>query len=130
MSYRDAFPHIPALEMPIIPETWTDISYRNDSCPHFLAHSSPTGRVFVWVDREDPDQREIAGPRYTVVVADLDDEDAHHAEYRTDRWTVALAYVAGLAEAMRLQYAAATERDGEQCDAYIAALENMFARKG
>jgi hypothetical protein len=129
MSYRDAFPHIPALEMPSIPALWTDISYRNDSCPHFLAHSSPTGRVVVWVDREDADQREIPGPRFTVVVADLADEDDHCAEYQTDRWTVALAYVDGLAEAMRLQYAAATERDGDQCEAYITALENMFAKK-
>ena len=130
MSYREAFPHISPLEMPAIPDSWVDISYRHDSCPHFLAHSSPMGRVCVWVDREDADQREIAGPRYTVVVADLDDEDAHHAEYRTDRWTVALAYVDGLAEAMRLQYAAATERDADQCEAYITALQNMFARKG
>ena len=129
MSYLEAFPHMNPLEMPRIPEAWVDVSYRNDSCPHFIAYSSSMGRVVVWVDREDPDAREIPGPRFTVVVAG-EDEDDHCAEYQTDRWTVALAYIDGLAEAMRLQYAAATERDGEQCEAYVTALENMFARKG
>ena len=130
MSYREAFPHISPLEMPAIPDSWVDISYRNDSCPRFIAHSSPVGRVCVWIDREDPDAREVSSPRYTVVVDDPDYGDGHHAEYQTDRWTVALAYIDGLAEAMRLQYAAATERDADQCDAFIGALENMFSRKG
>ena len=55
MTYQTAFPDYDPNTMPAIPETWRDVSWKNDTCPSFEA---PNGLV-IWLDYADPAMREF-----------------------------------------------------------------------
>lgn len=83
--YAVEFPDFPATDLPAIPATWTDESWRNDACPSW--RTAFGYRVFV--DYADPAARENGGARFTV----LDSEDGHVLD--SDEWrdVLALEYV-------------------------------------
>lgn len=92
-SYRDEFPDFPAADMPAIPEGFTDQSWHNDVCPHFIHEASG---VVIWIDYADPAQREIpAYERFRVQqCVDLDPDRGWLAGggelelFETDDWAV------------------------------------------
>jgi len=72
----------------------TDTSWGNDTCPSFTRWQDCTARndhpkIVLWVEHPNPDNREFAGPRYTVVAV-LTDAVAEPL-IQTDRAEVALA---------------------------------------
>ena len=58
----------------------TDSSAGNDTCPSFTRwrnaeHDEDTPRVVLWVEHPDPDSRENASPRFTVIAYASDNSD-------------------------------------------------------
>jgi len=51
---------------PEISNQMLDDSWHNDVCPRFT--SPDISNIVVWVDHPDPDQREMCGSRFTVIV--------------------------------------------------------------
>lgn len=84
MSYREEFPNYPPADLPPIPETWRDSSWRNDSCPSWEA-----GCVRVFVDYLEPAQREFPDvKRFSVQGSDHTD-----TLFESDDWGEVLAFV-------------------------------------
>jgi hypothetical protein len=89
MSYREAFPDFDPATMPAIPETWKDVSFKQDICPCF---ETPSG-LFVYVDFADPSDRELEdGSRFTVITAE-DKVFVVDVELITDSWEEVIALV-------------------------------------
>jgi hypothetical protein len=88
------FPDYPLETLPLIPASWSDLSWHNDACPFFLI----TGAMGVFVDFADPTMRDYfidgsndIGGRFIVVQMD----DGQHTEgaslLETDDWQAVLA---------------------------------------
>jgi hypothetical protein len=89
MSCYIAFPDYPAAAMPALPDGWTDVSWRHDTCP---CYARASGNVVIWIDYPDVDDREFANTKRFRVVA-YDDPD--HVD-ETDDWAEALAIAAAV----------------------------------
>ncbi len=64
MTYQTEFPDFDPASMPIIPDGFTDRSWKNEACPCFIHEA--TG-IVLWVDFADPEQREFSEmSRFTV----------------------------------------------------------------
>jgi hypothetical protein len=85
-KWKAAFPDFPYADMPAIPETWEDISWRNEMCPQF---DTKRGCV-VFVDFADPAQREF--PECCRFTAHTDN-DAREPLFETDDWQAVLNFV-------------------------------------
>jgi hypothetical protein len=92
MQYQIAFPDYPASTLPLIPTTWADVSYSNDTCPSFEAPN----RLVVFIDYLDPQQREFghldAIERFSVIRY-LEDGSIDELLHSND-WHDVLSYVA------------------------------------
>ena len=58
----------------------TDSSWHNDVCPSFTRwavpdHDENTARLVLWAEHPDAQQREMAGPRFTVTLYATADSD-------------------------------------------------------
>jgi len=82
-----AFPDYPAAAMPALPDGWTDVSWRHDTCP---CYARASGNVVIWIDYPDVDDREFANTKRFRVVAYDDHVD------ETDDWEEALAIAAAV----------------------------------
>lgn len=64
MSYLTEFPDFEDETLPEIPKDWIDVSWENDACPSWRI---PNHQVYVFVDRERPENRLFEAPRFGVV---------------------------------------------------------------
>lgn len=80
---KDAFPEYDTATLPPIPKDWTDRSWRNDICP-----SWQTNGYHIFVDFENPDDREYSGERFLVCDIEFGD-----CLLSTDNWAEVLEYV-------------------------------------
>jgi hypothetical protein len=76
-TYKTEFPEFNAAELPPIPATWEDVSWKNDTCPSW---ATPNG-FRVYVERLEPKDREDeAYTRFSL----QHDERGHYTD--TDNW--------------------------------------------
>lgn len=88
MSWRTEFSDYPPADMPAVPASWVDVSWRNDSCPSF---SHPASYA-LFVDYADRGSREFPeAARFCLYPAD-DRSDAPSVE--TESWDEMLAALA------------------------------------
>ena len=93
-DYRKEFPDFEPATHPAIPEGFEDVSWHNETCPHF--HNKAL-RLSIFVDFAAPEAREFPeSPRFSVATTDdvgypLDDQTGNPA---TDDWAEILAYIA------------------------------------
>ena len=69
MSHEDNFPEIKVPDH-FKTSMFKDVSWHNDSCPCFVLSESVLDdehEIVVWIDHENPSQREINKKRFTVV---------------------------------------------------------------
>lgn len=92
MTYRTEFPDYPPADMPEMPLGFgfEDNSWRNDACPCFASQSK---RLMVWVDYADPAQRELDGPRFTLMTTGPDGDPGDEL-LSTDDWSAILSKIA------------------------------------
>lgn len=95
MTFATEFPDYPSAEMPPIPATWEDVSWRNEQCPSFL---TPEGapRFFVFVDYPEAADREFPeSPRFTVHRATDEGEmpEGFNVVSDGDDWSAVLAFI-------------------------------------
>lgn len=84
MSFQHQFPEFDAATLPTIPSTWTDLSWRNDVCPSWAI-----GKVRVWVDFANPEEREFEDVnRFRVT-----DEDVAEILFESNDWQAILQFV-------------------------------------
>ena len=63
MTYKQAFPDFPAADLPVMPDGWQDVSFRQDACPSF--RRAP---FTLYVNYADPAKREFPeSPRYCII---------------------------------------------------------------
>jgi hypothetical protein len=100
-----------------IPEGWQDSSWGNDVCPSFLI---PAAGLKVFIDHEDPSQREIEdAPRFSVHPTDADGNVDYEAAdcciLETESWDIVLHTIADrlrdMADAETNSYAESHLRD-------------------
>jgi len=84
-NWKTEFPDFDV--MPVIPDSWTDTSWHNDSCPSFAA-----GNLRIYIDYEDAELRDVAMPcsRFGIVICE-DGEVENVID--TDDWSEVLAFV-------------------------------------
>lgn len=56
MTYRTEFPDFDPATMPTIPAAFVDVSWRQDTCPHFI---DPWRSLSLFIDYADADRREF-----------------------------------------------------------------------
>lgn len=80
---NDAFPEYDVTTLPFIPKDWMDISWRNDVCPSWQSNGYQ-----IFVNFENPDDRETGGERFSVCDIEFGD-----CLLSTDNWAEVLDYV-------------------------------------
>lgn len=64
-TWRTEFPQFDPADMPPIPDHWEDCSWRNETCPHFIAARvnphDEAGCLSIWIDPADESEREFQG---------------------------------------------------------------------
>lgn len=90
-NWRTEFPDYPVADMPTLPDTFSDTSWHNDTCPSF---TSDALGLIVWIDYSNPDDREFPdGPRFGLM------EQQNGCELgcgllETDDWDEVLTFIA------------------------------------
>lgn len=86
-------------EFPAMPEVaallsigMEDQSWHNDACPKF---ASADGRLMVFVEHPDPEQRESEDGRFCVMAGEFNDSTEGDILYCGDDWPAALAALTG-----------------------------------
>jgi hypothetical protein len=86
MTYKKAFPDF---ELDVeIPAGFNDTSWRNDACPSW---ENPAGSMKLFVDYQQPEDRECGGGRFTL--AYLDQDGTIENEFTTDDWAEMTAQI-------------------------------------
>lgn len=94
MTFRKEFPDYDAATLPAIPDSWTDQSWHNDTCPSFCTGNG----VVVFVDYGDTAKREFSdGVRFTVHT-DPEMTNSNDVLLETDDWAAVLTFVAGFSD--------------------------------
>lgn len=89
MTWSTEFPDFPAADLPEEVKGWCDLSWRNDSCPAFMA---PSARYMVFIDYTDEAKREWPGiPRF--VVNHFTDGAVGGTALATDDWSAVLKLI-------------------------------------
>ena len=90
-NFVTEFPDYDPATMPPIPTGWTDQSWHNDTCPHFVTADS---LWLVWIDYADITLREIQepSPRFNVQV-NPEVFDFNASVFESDDWLAILAFV-------------------------------------
>ena len=108
-SYATEFPEfIAGVDIPVefLDATqWVDMSWHNETCPRFytvatLTHDGTPARVCVWIEKENPEDREDAShPRFGVELVTVDDceQFPYDAHVSCDTLAQVWAAIAGFA---------------------------------
>ena len=83
---KDAFPKYDTATLPAIPEGWEDVSWRHDACPSWQFEN-----FHIFIDSENPSERETGGERYFI-----NDAKTGDCFLVTDNWDDVLNYVNGI----------------------------------
>lgn len=105
-DFTKSHPDFPPSTMPQIPAAWQDASWKNDTCPSYLAKEQASTadtigwQVRVYIDYADADQREIGeASRFSAHIFTDAPGGGDGATFDTDDWAEMLAYVAAFPEA-------------------------------
>lgn len=111
-TFRTEFPGFDPATLPAIPADWTDVSWKNDACPSFLAAAGPTWEILVFVDWADPAERELGGASRYSVQRHANDGDDGACSFSSDSWPAIVACVNALATALRRADRVSAEQKG------------------
>lgn len=76
-----------------VPESWTDVSWGNDSAPSFLVERYGEKWLKVWIDHPDPAKR-VAGERFALVLIDDEEPDEPEDLFETDNFGELISAIA------------------------------------
>lgn len=101
-TFRTEFPTFDPATLPAIPADWTDVSWKNDTCPKFLAAAGLTWEIVVTIDWADPAFRELdLGSRFFADQYTNEGPSGSEGFYHGDDWDALLAAVEKRAAELR-----------------------------
>ena len=85
---QSEFPDYDIATLPPIPAGWEDSSWHNDVCPSFTIGDTAGAFLHVFVDYQNPDERELGDFRFCVSAVDKDGDSGHIID--SDDWQAIL----------------------------------------